>query len=122
MPGQGFHEDSGFRRVALGVRLFACRSHHLSATLRKQCKLRKEDEVKVNLVCFSKLANEDTCDYHGATVYDLPEGRTVADLARVAGIAPEDVKIAFVNRRISGFDTRLRDGDRVGLAPAVGGM
>ena len=78
--------------------------------------------MKVDLVCFSKLANEDTCDYHGATVYDLPEGRTVADLARVAGIAPEDVKIAFVNRRISGFDTRLRDGDRVGLAPAVGGM
>ena len=78
--------------------------------------------MKVDLVCFSKLANTDTCDYHGATVYDLPEGRTVADLARIAGIASEDVKIAFVNRRISGFDTVLNDGDRVGLAPAVGGM
>lgn len=78
--------------------------------------------MKVDLVCFSKLANADTCDYHGATVYELPEGRTVADLARIAGIAPKDVKIAFVNRRISSVDTLLSDGDRVGLAPAVGGM
>lgn len=78
--------------------------------------------MKVNLVCFSKLANPDTCDFNNATVYDLPEGRTVADLARVAGIAAKDVKIAFVNRRISRFDTVLTDGDRVGLAPAVGGM
>lgn len=78
--------------------------------------------MKVNLVCFSKLVNPDTCDYRDATVYDLPEGRTVEDLARVAGIAPDDVKIAFVNASISGFETVLRDGDRVGLAPAVGGM
>jgi len=33
-----------------------------------------------------------------------------------------DVKIAFVNSRVVNFDTVLSEGDRVGLAPAVGGM
>jgi len=78
--------------------------------------------MNIDLVCFSKLADQDSCDYESATRYTLPKGRTVADLADQAGIDRKDVKITFVNRRIAGFDTVLADGDRVGLAPAVGGM
>ena len=78
--------------------------------------------MDIDLVCFSKFVNEDTCDYTKATRYRLPEGGTVADLAAHAGIDHGDVKIAFVNRRIASLDTELTDGDRVGLAPAVGGM
>ena len=78
--------------------------------------------MKIDLVCFSKLVNADTCDYQNRTVYDMADGQKVADLVKHAGIAPEDVKIAFVNNRIVGFDTVLSDGDRVGLTPAVGGM
>lgn len=78
--------------------------------------------MKINLVCFSKLVNADTCDYRKRTVYDMADGQKVVDLVQRAGIAREDVKIAFVNSRIVGFDTELSDGDRVGLAPAVGGM
>ena len=78
--------------------------------------------MKVQLKCFSTLVNPDTCDYRGSTAYDLSEGQTVEDLMKQAGIAPEDVKIAFVNGRIVGFDTALTDGDQVGMAPAVGGM
>lgn len=78
--------------------------------------------MKVDLKCFSTLVDSETCDYKDSTPYDLTEGQTVEDLFQRAGIAREDVKIAFVNSRIVDFDTVLSDGDRVGLSPAVGGM
>ena len=64
----------------------------------------------------------DACDFKNSTVYDLADGQTVEDLFERAGIDKKDVKIAFVNSRIVDFDTVLADGDRIGLAPAVGGM
>lgn len=78
--------------------------------------------MKVNLKCFATLVNPDTCDFNASTHYDLEDGQTLDDLVQRAGIDREDVKIAFVNSRIVDFDTVLSDGDRVGLAPAVGGM
>ena len=78
--------------------------------------------MKVNLRCFSKLANQNTCNFFENTSYNLDKGHTVEDLVKRAGIARDDVKIAFVNSRISDLDTTLADGDRVGLAPEVGGM
>lgn len=78
--------------------------------------------MKVNLKCFSSLVNPDACDYKNSTPYNLADGQTVEDLVQHAGIARQDVKIAFVNSRKVNFDTVLADGDRVGLAPAVGGM
>ena len=78
--------------------------------------------MKVNLKCFSKLVNADTCDYKDSTPYELDDGQSVEDLVGRAGLAKEDVKIIFVNSRKTNFDTVLTDGDQVGLAPAVGGM
>ena len=78
--------------------------------------------MKVNLKCFSKLVNAETCDYRDSTPYDLDNGQSVEDLISRAGIAKEDVKIVFVNSRKVDFNTVLTDGDQVGLAPAVGGM
>ena len=78
--------------------------------------------MKVDLKCFSTLADPDSCSYEGSTTYELEDGQTVADLADRAGIARDKLKIAFVNNRKSEFDTVLRDGDRVGLAPSTGGM
>jgi molybdopterin converting factor small subunit len=78
--------------------------------------------MKVNLKCFANLVDEDSCDYKDSTPYDLTDGQTVQDLAKRAGIDPEQVKIAFVNSRTVALDTVLSDGDQVGLAPAVGGM
>ena len=78
--------------------------------------------MKVNLKCFSKLVNPDTCDFNESTIYEIADGQSVEDLVQRAGIAKGDVRIAFVNSRIVDFDTALSDGDRVGLAPAVGGM
>ena len=78
--------------------------------------------MKVTMKCFSTLVNQDSCDYKDSTSYDMADGQTVEDLVERAGITRDDVKIAFVNSRIVDFDTVLSDGDRVGLAPAVGGM
>ncbi len=78
--------------------------------------------MKVALKCFSTLVDPETCEFSESTAYDLKDGQTVDDLVQHAGIAREDVKIAFVNSRIASLDTVLSDGDQVGLAPAVGGM
>jgi molybdopterin converting factor small subunit len=78
--------------------------------------------MKVNLKCFSSLTESESCDYRTSRTIELEDGQTVGDLANHAGIPRENVKIAFVNHRKSTFETVLRDGDQVGLAPAVGGM
>jgi molybdopterin converting factor small subunit len=78
--------------------------------------------MRINLKCFATLVNPDTCDYKDSTAYDLDDGQTVEDLVQRAGVDRNDVKVAFVNNRVVGFDTVLSDGDQVGLAPAVGGM
>lgn len=78
--------------------------------------------MKVNLKCFAKLSTEGECDYKGSTPYEMNEGETVHDLAKRANLEPKDVEIAFVNNRVVSPETVLAEGDRVGLAPAVGGM
>ncbi len=53
--------------------------------------------------------------------YPLPQGDTVGDLARRLSLPPEHVKLIFVNGVRRDADTRLHDGDRVGIFPPVGG-
>jgi molybdopterin converting factor small subunit len=78
--------------------------------------------MKIHLKCFASLVNPDTCDYKDSTEYELTEGQTIENLVKKAGVDMKDLKIAFVNGRIVEVDTVLKDGDQVGLAPAVGGM
>jgi molybdopterin converting factor small subunit len=78
--------------------------------------------MKVYLKCFANLVNPNTCNFDESTDYELENGQTVGDLVKLAGIAAEDVKVAFVNSKIVGLDKVLSDGDQIGLAPAVGGM
>jgi len=78
--------------------------------------------MKVDLKCFAKLVNTETCDFKESTTYELNDGQTIEQLIQQAGIDRKDVKIAFVNSRVVELDTVLSEGDRVGLAPAVGGM
>ena len=78
--------------------------------------------MQVDLKCFAKLVNPGTCDFKESTSYELDQGQTVQHLLEQAEISREDIKIAFVNSRVVDLDTVLSEGDRVGLAPAVGGM
>ena len=76
----------------------------------------------VQLKCFSTLASPDKCDFTESTAYELVEGQTVENLIKLSTININDVKIAFVNNHIVGFDAVLTDGDRVGLAPSASAL
>ena len=78
--------------------------------------------MKVYMKCFATLSDDYECDYQGSSTQELSDGQTVGDLIHKQGMSQDDVKVIFVNGRKVGFDTILGDGDRVGLAPAVGGM
>ncbi len=78
--------------------------------------------MKVYAKCFATLAREGGCDYRQSESFDVPAGMTVKNFLRYVGVAREAVKIAFVNHRIVTLDQTIEDGDRIALAPAVGGM
>ncbi|NLI81720.1 MAG: MoaD/ThiS family protein [Deltaproteobacteria bacterium] len=78
--------------------------------------------MKISVKCFATMAEAHQCDYRQASPHELPNGATVKDLAKVLGIAPEEVKLVFVNGKGAELDTVLKEGDQVGLAPATGGM
>ena len=96
---------------------FATTIHYKSKQNKQQ-----EDQMIVYLKCFAILASDAVCDYRSSAPFDLPAGQTILNLIERLGMAREAVKIAFVNNKIAAMDTVLADGDRVALAPAVGGM
>lgn len=53
--------------------------------------------------------------------YAIPAEATVSEILKKLGIPESEVKIAFVNSVQVPMDTVLKDGDRVGLFPPVGG-
>lgn len=48
---------------------------------------------------------------------NIPNQGTINDVLKQVGLSPDDVEGAFVNGRVSPFDTLLKDGDRVALIP-----
>jgi molybdopterin synthase sulfur carrier subunit len=78
--------------------------------------------MNVHVKCFANLADAETCNYDGSTVYELDSGLTVTDLMHHIGVAPESVKLIFLNGKHAGADTVITDGDQIALAPATGGM
>jgi len=52
---------------------------------------------------------------------DLPEGSLVQDLIETLKIPPEETRVIFINNIIEDMDSRLKEGDVVGIFPPVGG-
>ncbi len=52
---------------------------------------------------------------------DLPDGSSVADLLNHLDLPGEEFKVAFVNGRARPLDSKLNDGDDVGIFPPIGG-
>ncbi len=77
--------------------------------------------MKIHLKCFATLAEGDTCDFRESTQNEITEGETVNALVERLGLPKKDIKIIFVNNKVAGFDTVLKDGDQVTLSPPVGG-
>jgi sulfur carrier protein ThiS len=78
--------------------------------------------MKVNLKCFSNLAEKHDCEYSVEKQVEVSENATVEHVIRDAGIENDDVKVVFVNGKVTETDHALRDGDNVTLVPATGGM
>ena len=74
--------------------------------------------MQIEVKCFATLARFQP---EGAEAYELEDGSSVARLIVALGIAPDEVKIVFVNGRHADPGTVIAAGDRVGLFPAVGG-
>ena len=72
----------------------------------------------IELKCFATLAKylpENSDDY------PVEPGETVRSLVARLGIPEEDVTLVFINALRSDPDSAIKDGDRVGLFPPVGG-
>lgn len=52
---------------------------------------------------------------------ELPESATVHDLIDMLKIPPEETHVVFINNIIEEHQSKLKDGDVVGLFPPVGG-
>ena len=52
---------------------------------------------------------------------ELPDGSVVQDLIDYLKIPPEETHVIFINNIIEESDSKLKDGDVVGMFPPVGG-
>jgi molybdopterin converting factor small subunit len=52
---------------------------------------------------------------------ELPGGAVVQDLIKHLGIPAEETRVIFINNIIEGTDSKLKEGDVVGIFPPVGG-
>ncbi len=59
----------------------------------------------------------------GRKQFEVPfsAGLTVRDLVEQEGLEPREVHIVMINGVHGTMDSELREGDRLGLFPAVGG-
>ena len=74
--------------------------------------------MHIQIRCYATLAKYQP---QSADAYLLPNGSTVADVADALGAGQDEIKVCFVNGRHAPLHTKLQEGDRVALFPAVGG-
>lgn len=60
-------------------------------------------------------------DPHAGLELEFVSGESAEGLVRRLGLDPERIKIIMVNGRSAAPEQELKDGDRVGLFPPVGG-
>lgn len=73
--------------------------------------------MRIEIKCFASLA----CHAPQSGFLDMPDNATVAGVMHALSMAPEEVKIIFINGVHGEPESLLHDGDRLGLIPAVGG-
>ena len=60
-------------------------------------------------------------DPHTGLEVDMPPGLTAGEVLARIGVPPEKVKIVMVNGLSTNLDQKVKDGDRIGVFPPVGG-
>lgn len=74
--------------------------------------------MNITLKCFASLSRFSPPD---AEAFPVAPGETCGQMAQRLGIPLVDLKLVFINGAHVELDAQLKDGDRVGLFPAVGG-
>jgi len=72
----------------------------------------------IEIKCFATLAKFIP---ENGTNYPIEPGETVRSLVHKLGMPEEEVTLIFINSLRSKLDSEIKDGDRVGLFPPVGG-
>ncbi len=72
----------------------------------------------VSIQFFATLAKFTPADH---TDYPVDEGATVMDVLAALKVPMKDIRLVFVNGVKGDFADVLRDGDRIGIFPPVGG-
>jgi len=73
--------------------------------------------MKIEIKCFATLS--DFTPEGG--VMEIAEETTVKQVVESLGMGDEDIKIVFINGKHESLDSKLKESDRLGLFPAVGG-
>lgn len=73
--------------------------------------------MNIQVSCFATLSSYAP---EGGTI-NVSQGTTAGDIVEILSIPREEVKIIFVNGQNSGRDAVLKENDRVGIFPAIGG-
>ncbi len=74
--------------------------------------------MNISIKCYATLA-----EYQPDNGNDFPvaSNECLFDVVNRLGVESKEVKIAFVNGKYASLNTKLQDGDKVALFPAVGG-
>lgn len=73
--------------------------------------------MQIEVKCFATLS--DFTPEGG--IMDVEDGFTIKQVMDTLGMQESDVKIMFINGKHESLDSVLKEGDRLGLFPAVGG-
>ncbi|MCM0756770.1 MoaD/ThiS family protein [Desulfovibrio aminophilus] len=74
--------------------------------------------MHISVRCFAQLVTHQP---ENPERFPLADGETVGQVMERLGLPEAEVKLIFVNGVKGETGTVLRDGDRLGLFPAVGG-
>jgi molybdopterin synthase sulfur carrier subunit len=78
--------------------------------------------IKVKIRLYATLRRySPEADAKNGTLLEMPEGTSLNDLLNRLKVPDQEAKILFVNNRKQTIDYVLRDGDKVGIFPQVGG-
>jgi molybdopterin converting factor small subunit len=74
--------------------------------------------MHLHVKLFASLGHLTPADAHR---FAVPSGQSVQDLLDTLGVPVEEVQLIFVNGIKKDMTATLKDGDRVGIFPPIGG-
>lgn len=77
--------------------------------------------MNIELHLFATLAQYLPGGTSSGLSFQAPEGATPRDILEMLSVPPAHVKLIFINGAKGGWDSKLKDKDRLGIFPAVGG-